>query len=80
MASVLDTIAEHLQQDPAARHLFLDDEDEKSETPTIIENQPRQTNTTATYAAQDEYDNDVPMQMIREYGGIKRLQITHHLK
>jgi hypothetical protein len=80
MVSVLDTIAEHLQQDPAAQHLFLDDEDEKSESPTIIENQPPQTNTTATYAAQDVYDIDVPMQMIREYGGIKRLQITHHLK
>jgi hypothetical protein len=31
MASVLDTIADHLEKDPAARHLFHDDN--RSETP-----------------------------------------------
>lgn len=73
MASVLDTIAEHLQKDPSARHLFLDDDD-KSETPTILDDQPLNTNNADIIdLAQEEHDTDVPMQMIREYGGVKRL-------
>jgi hypothetical protein len=62
MATVLDTIAEHLQKDPAARHLFLDD-DEKSETPTIIETRTKQTTDANIETEQDSYDTDAPMQM-----------------
>jgi hypothetical protein len=75
MATVLDTIAEHLQEDPAARHLFLDDDD-KSETPTIIETGTKQTTETNVKVAQESDDTDVPMQMIREFGGTKRLHGT----
>jgi hypothetical protein len=75
MATVLDTIAEHLQKDPAARHLFLDD-DEKSETPTIIETRTKQTTDANIETEQDSYDTDAPMQMFREVGGIKRLHGT----
>jgi hypothetical protein len=76
MVSVLDTIADHLQKDPSARHLFLDD-DEKSETPTIIENQPTQANIREVATTQEHHDKDVAMQMIQEYGGVKRLHGTH---
>jgi hypothetical protein len=72
MANVLDTIAEHLQQDPSSRHLFLDD-DEKSETPKIIEDRTLQIN--ANTEQEDTYDHDVPMHM-REVGGVKRLHGT----
>jgi hypothetical protein len=37
MASALDTILDHIQKDPMAKHLFHDDED--SETATIIKNE-----------------------------------------
>jgi hypothetical protein len=70
MATVLDTIAGHLQKDPAARHLFLD-YDKKSETPTIIETRTKQTTEMNIEVEQDSDDTDVPMQMIREFGGTK---------
>jgi hypothetical protein len=61
MAAVLDTLVDHLEKDPSARHLFHD-EDEKSETPTIIVDQQS-----------DEINTeDVTMQP-RELGGVKRL-------
>jgi hypothetical protein len=63
MAAVLDTIAEHLQKDPTARHLFDDDDDDGSETPMVIIDQQRDKNS----------DNDVTMQTTRELSGIKRL-------
>jgi hypothetical protein len=63
MVSMLDTIVDHLQKDPSARHLFLDD-DEKSETPTIIENRPTQANIAEVATTQEHYDKDVAMQMI----------------
>jgi hypothetical protein len=77
MASVLDTIADHLQKDPSSRHLFFDD-DEKSETPTIIENRTMTTTDTNTDEVQNPHeDNDVvPMQIIRDSGGVKRLHGT----
>jgi hypothetical protein len=70
MVSVLDLIADHLQIDPTARHLFVDG-DEKSEASTIIENQQEQPTRTEQQEEQEPTDNDVKMQMIREYGGIK---------
>jgi hypothetical protein len=76
MVSVLDSIADHLQVDPTARHLFVDD-DEKSEASTIIENQQEQPTRTEQQEEQEPTDNDVKMQMIREYGGIKRLHGTY---
>jgi hypothetical protein len=77
MASVLDTIADHLQKDPSSRHLFFDD-DEKSETPTIIENRTMTTMDTNTDDVQNPHEdnNIVPMQIIRDSGGIKRLHGT----
>jgi hypothetical protein len=69
MVSVLDSIADHLQKDPTARHLFIDD-DEKSEASTIIENQHMQSIRTAQEEQEPNY-TDVPMQMMREYGGTK---------
>jgi hypothetical protein len=59
MSIVLDTIAAHLQRDPAAKHLFQDD----SEDLTIIENSENDDNNT---------ENDVTM-MLREHSGAKRL-------
>jgi hypothetical protein len=73
MVSVLDSIAEHLQKDPAARHLFQDEEDDKSETSTIIANQQMHTARMEQEDDQTSIDNDVPMQMIKDYGGIKQL-------
>jgi hypothetical protein len=73
MVSVLDSIAEHLQKDPAACHLFQDEEDDKSETPTIIANQQMHTARMEQEDDQTSIDNNVPMQMIKYYGGIKRL-------
>jgi hypothetical protein len=69
MVSVLDSIADQLQKDPTARHLFIDD-DEKSEASTIIENQHMQSIRTAQEEQEPNY-TDVPMQMMREYGGTK---------
>jgi hypothetical protein len=62
MSIVLDTIAAHLQQDPAAKHLFKDD----SEDSTILENSDNDENNT---------DNDITM-MLREHSGAKRLHGT----
>jgi hypothetical protein len=77
MAAVLDTIADHLQLDPMARHFFRDDSDEKSETSTIIENRSlANTNAGQTEAQDNTFDNDVPMQMIRDFGGVQRLHGT----
>jgi predicted DNA binding protein len=63
MADVLDTIVEHIQKDPSARHLFQD-EDEKSETPTIIIDQQKDDQTST--------DEDVTMRQ-RDSSGVKRL-------
>jgi hypothetical protein len=63
MADVLDTIVEHIQCDPSARHLFHDD-DEKSETPTIIVDQQKDEQTSS--------DDDVTMHQ-RDSSGVKRL-------
>jgi hypothetical protein len=74
MAAVLDTIAEHLQQQQAARYLFHDDDG--SETPTILELGQSETNRDIENEEKQHTDQDVPMTMLREYGGIKRLHGT----
>jgi hypothetical protein len=67
MADVLDTLVDHLSKDPSARHLFNED-DEKSETPTIIVDQQND----------DTTDNDVKMQPC-VLGGVKRLYSPNRL-
>lgn len=74
MAAVLDTIADHLQQDPTARHLFPDDN--RSETSTTLEADQCDTTRNEEQNDQSSIDQDVSMTMIREYGGIKRLHGT----
>jgi hypothetical protein len=63
MADVLDTIVKHIQKDPSARYLFKDD-DEKSETPTIIVDQQNDKQTST--------DEDITMHQ-RDSSGVKRL-------
>jgi hypothetical protein len=77
MANVLDSIADHLQKDPTARYLFNDNEDQ-SETATIIEYQQMQTTRTEQDDDSIEPDNDESMQMIKDSSGVKRLHGTAH--
>jgi hypothetical protein len=77
MAAVLDTIAEHLQQQPAARHLFHDDD--RSETPTILELGQSETNRDAENDEKQHINHDVQTTMLQEYGGTKRLHGTAKL-
>jgi hypothetical protein len=67
MVSALDTILDHIQKDPTAKHLFHDDD---SETSTIIENnlQHDPNDGQACYPAHEE---DTQMHT-REYSGSKR--------
>jgi hypothetical protein len=68
MASVLDNIADHLQKDTAARHLF--NEDENSETSTILETD--QTHCRNEVINKQRISNeDVEMTTPREHGGIR---------
>jgi hypothetical protein len=72
MASVLDTIADHLQHDPAARHLF---HEEDSETSTILENEQNQHNGAETHE-QRLLDDDVAMMTNQEYNDKERIENT----
>jgi hypothetical protein len=72
MASVLDSIADHLQKDPSARHLFNDDE---SETPTTIITSPNNLSNRNNNNNENSTDEDVEM-VARDYGGTKRLHGT----
>jgi hypothetical protein len=72
MASVLDTIADHLQHDPAARHLFRE---EDSETSTILENEQNQHSGAETHE-QRLLDDDVVMTTNQEYNDKERIENT----
>jgi hypothetical protein len=74
MSTALDAILSHMQKDPTAQYLFKDEDDE-SETVTILETDPVQTRT-ASGEVQQFIDNDVPMTTIKEYSGTKRLHST----
>jgi hypothetical protein len=80
MANALDTIAEHLiQKDPsAAKQLFVTDSDSETETNKESEEQ-------IEFTSKEEenkylmhyYENDVPMKMVREFSGTKRMLGRH---
>jgi hypothetical protein len=76
MVSILDTIADHLQMDPTARHLFEEDDDDEIKTKAATED--RVNNNNMAGQTKEEYlnyyiENDVPMTMLKENcAGIKR--------
>jgi hypothetical protein len=76
MVSILDTIADHLQMDPIARHLF--EEDDEDEIKAQAANEDRANTNNLAGQTEEEYlnyyiDNDVPMTMLKENSaGIKR--------
>jgi hypothetical protein len=78
MASALDTILDHIQKDPTAKHLFHNDD---SETSTIIKNPPtmRHSNQVDNTDKVTTTDNDVQM-TTKEHSGTKRQHSTGSLQ
>jgi hypothetical protein len=79
MANALDTIAAHLiQKDPSAKKLFITDDDSASDS-----NQTLEEEINFTSKEQEEkylmhyHDNDVPMKMVKEFSGTKRMLGRH---
>jgi hypothetical protein len=68
MASALDTILDHIQKDPTAKHLFHDDEDSK--TATIIENETQPTSNFVDLVNNPTQEDS--QMAIREYSGSRR--------
>jgi hypothetical protein len=79
MANVLDTIADHIiQKDPSAKKLFVTDDD--SENASIQNSEEEiefQTKEQENEYLMHHYENDVPMQMIRDFSGTKRTLGRH---
>jgi hypothetical protein len=79
MANALDTIADHLiQKDPSAKRLFITDNDSENASNQDSEEQID----FCTREQEDKYlmhhyNNDVPMQMVREFSGTKRMLGRH---
>jgi hypothetical protein len=73
MASVLDSIADHLEKDPSARHLLYNDDE--SETPTTIITSPNNQSETNNNNNGNSTAEDAEMTN-RDYGGVKRLHGT----
>jgi hypothetical protein len=76
MVSILDTIEDHLQMDPTARHLFEEDDDDEIKTTAATEDRVKKNDMAGQ--TEEEYlnyyiENNVPMTMLKENcAGIKR--------
>jgi hypothetical protein len=72
MAGVIDMIADHIvQKDPTAKQIFFTDEDSDSSKPPAIKSMDP--TPTEEEDLHQSIDSNVPMNMIREYSGAKRL-------
>jgi hypothetical protein len=79
MANALDTIADHLiQKDPSAKKLFITDDDSENSNQESEETTPEfETKEQEEAYLMHHYNNDVPMKMVREYSGTKRMLGRH---